>query len=42
MRIWQELLTSTEGRYAIGVIGFMLVMGGWMLAMALKKSRGRG
>lgn len=42
MRIWQELLTSTEGRFAIGVIGFMLVMGGWMLAAGLRKSRGKG
>ena len=42
MRIWQELLTSTEGQFAIGVIGFMLVMGGWMLVAGLKKSRGKG
>lgn len=41
MRIWQELLTSTEGQFAIGVIGFMLVMGGWMLVMGLRKSRGK-
>ena len=39
---WQELFGSTEGQFAIGVIGFMLVMGGWMLVMALKKSRGKG
>jgi hypothetical protein len=42
MRIWQELLTSTEGQFAIGVIGFMLVMGGWMLVMGLRKSRDKG
>ncbi len=42
MRIWQELLTSTEGQFAIGVIGFMLIMGGWMLVVGLKKSRGKG
>ena len=42
MRIWQELFSSTEGRFAIGVISFMLVMGGWMLVVGLKKSRGKG
>jgi uncharacterized ion transporter superfamily protein YfcC len=42
MRIWQELFGSTEGQFAIGVIGFMLVMGGWMAVMALKKSREKG
>jgi uncharacterized ion transporter superfamily protein YfcC len=42
MRIWQELFGSTEGQFAIGVIAFMLVMGGWMAVMALKKSRGKG
>jgi len=42
MRIWQELFSSTEGQFAIGVIGFMLVMGGWMLVAGLKKSRGKG
>ena len=42
MRIWQELFSSTEGQFAIGVIGFMLIMGGWMLVVGLKKSRGKG
>jgi len=41
MRIWQELFSSTEGQFAIGVIGFMLVMGAWMLVVGLKKSRGK-
>ena len=41
MRIWQELLTSTEGQFAIGVIGFMLVMSAWMLVMGLRKSRSK-
>ncbi len=39
MRILQELLTSTEGQFAIGVIGFMIVMGGVMLYAGLKKSK---
>jgi hypothetical protein len=39
MRILQELLTSTEGQFAIGVIGFMLVMGAGMAIFALRKSR---
>lgn len=39
MRILQELLTSTEGQFAIGVIGFMLVMGAGMAILALRKSR---
>lgn len=40
MRIWQELFTSTEGQFAIGVIGFMLLMGAGMLVIGLRKSRG--
>lgn len=40
MRIFQELLTSTEGQFAIAVIGFMLVMGGYMLVVGLRKSKG--
>lgn len=39
MRIWQELFSSTEGQFAIGVIGFMLVMGAVLLVTGLKKSR---
>ncbi|MFO1496361.1 MAG: hypothetical protein U1F26_17985 [Lysobacterales bacterium] len=40
MRIVQELLTSTEGQFAIAVIGFMLVMGAYMLVAGLRKSKG--
>lgn len=40
MRIVQELLTSTEGQFAIAVIGFMLVMGTCMLVLGLRKSKG--
>lgn len=39
MRVLQELLTSTEGQFAIGVIGFMLVMAAYMLVVGLRKSR---
>ncbi len=39
MRILEELLTSTEGQFAIGVIGFMLVMGAGLAIVALRKSR---
>jgi hypothetical protein len=39
MRILQELLTSTEGQFAIAVIGFTIVIGAVMLYVGLKKSR---
>jgi hypothetical protein len=39
MRILEELLTSTEGQFAIAVIGFMLAMGAGLAVVALRKSR---
>jgi hypothetical protein len=39
MRILQELLTSTEGQFAIGVIGLTIVIGAVMGYVGLKKSR---
>jgi hypothetical protein len=39
MRILQELLTSTEGQFAIGVIGLTIVIGAVMAYVGLKKSR---
>jgi hypothetical protein len=40
MRILQELLTSTEGQFAVGVIGITVLIGAVMLYVGLKKSRG--
>ena len=40
--MFADIPVPPEGQFAVGVIGFMLVMGGWMLVMALKKSRGKG
>jgi hypothetical protein len=38
MRVFQELLTSTEGQFAIGVIGITFLIGAVMLVVGLRKS----